>query len=413
MSGSIKSPESQEALEAQPVAGAHLQQRRRRPLLAAIETFPPTYFAICMNAGIISILLHQLPYNFSGQLVLSTIAYLTDVVLFVIFSFFMAARLLFFRRSALHSIGGDIEQLCFTACWPIAWLTISAGTGLVVSQASWAGYRWTVVAYAFWWVGAAWVFVTGLIVYMTLFRKNLLSLHNATPALMLPAVGVATAASTGGVMINYSSGITATLQVPVIIVGYLLLGQGLFLSLVLYTIFLLRLFTEGFVAAEKMPSLILLLGPVGQGATALLVLSSAADTAGAFAHYHEGTFLQANAASALAVASTMLSLLLFGFGVFLLCISLLAIAETMWKRELKWTMTMWSTIFPMGMWTMNTAMLVYATEMNSPAWRVLTAALLLVLVIDFLICAGYTIYGVVYGDLLIPKDARKPEKDKL
>lgn len=250
--------DSQAALEAQRVSSSHARSRRRRPLLAAIEDFSPTFFAICMNAGIISILLHQLQYDFSGQPVLSTIAYLVDVVLFIVFSMLMLARLLLFGRGAIHNIGNDVEQLCFTACWPIAWLTISAGTALVVSQASWGGYAWTIVAYTFWWIGAAWIFVTGLIVYMTLFRKNLISLHNAPAAMMIPAVGVATAASTAGLIASYSSGITATLQVPIIIMGYILLGQALFLALVLYTIFILRLFTEGFMAGEQMPSLLLL-----------------------------------------------------------------------------------------------------------------------------------------------------------
>jgi len=39
-----------------------------------------------MNAGIISILLHQLPYQFKGLGVLSTIAFLVDFVFFICFS---------------------------------------------------------------------------------------------------------------------------------------------------------------------------------------------------------------------------------------------------------------------------------------------------------------------------------------
>lgn len=149
------------------------------------------------------------------------------------------------------------------------------------------------------------------------------------------------------------------------------------------------------------------MGPTGQSATALQLLGSCASTSGAFASYNRGTFLQGSAAASLDSASIMLSMLLFGFGIFLLCISLVALFESLWKGEQKWTMAIWGTIFPMG--TMNTAMLLYASAMDSPTWRVLTAGLLIILVIDYFICWGYTIYNSIWGDLLIPKETRKSD----
>lgn len=107
----------------------------------------------------------------------------------------------------------------------------------------------------------------------------------------------------------------------------------------------------------------------------------------------------------------MLSLLLFGFGVFLLVIAVCAILEGAFRREISWSMMWWSTIFPLG--TMNTAMLVYAVEMDSPAWRVLTAGLLVLLVVNYLVNCGYTIYNVMWGTLLVPADARKSTHAKV
>lgn len=150
------------------------------------------------------------------------------------------------------------------------------------------------------------------------------------------------------------------------------------------------------------------MGPTGQCATALVLLGTCADGNAAFAGYNTGPFISAAAAPGLYPASTMLALLLFGFGCFLLVISLAAICEGIVKREIGWSMTFWSTIFPMG--TMNTAMLLFAGAMDSPAWRVLTTALLIILVIDYLVCWGYTLYNIIWGDLLIPKDARRGRK---
>lgn len=73
-------------------------------------------------------------------------------------------------------------------------------------------------------------------------------------------------------------------------------------------------------------------------------------------------------------------------------VAVVALLESATKGEQQWSMTWWSTVFPLG--TMNTALLVFANEMDSPAWRVLTAGLLIILVIDY----------------LIPKDARKSKQ---
>lgn len=152
------------------------------------------------------------------------------------------------------------------------------------------------------------------------------------------------------------------------------------------------------------------MGPNGQCSTAFQLLGTASDTSGAFAGYHKGTFLQAGSASGVQSSSVMLSLFLFGFGVFLLFVSMCAILEVAWKGQIQFNFGFWSTIFPMG--TMNTAMLVYSTEMDSPTWRVLTVGLFIILVVDFLLYLVFTVHHSWTGNLLISKDARKGEREE-
>lgn len=68
-----------------------------------------------------------------------------------------------------------------------------------------------------------------------------------------------------------------------------------------------------------------------------------------FAGYNEGTLLTASAAAGVNAASAVFALLILGHDVFWLICSLFAILEAAFKRELSYSLTWWSTIFPVGM----------------------------------------------------------------
>ena len=74
----------------------------------------------------------------------------------------------------------------------------------------------------------------------------------------LPAVGVATVALVGGQIVTYAYDISPRLAVPVIIVGYLLDGLAIWLSIILYGIFFQRLIARGWPEPAKRPTLMML-----------------------------------------------------------------------------------------------------------------------------------------------------------
>lgn len=146
---------------------------------------------------------------------------------------------------------------------------------------------------------------------------------------------------------------------------------------------------------------------MGQIATALNLLGTAASSGGIFAAYpsNNGPFFTAASAQALNAASVMLALLLYGFGLFLLISGLLTLTEQGLRKNLTWSMTWWSTIFPLGV--MTTAALAFSNAMDSNAWRVIVCIGTIVCVIQFFIFLAFTFYKIMFGELLIPKDARK------
>lgn len=212
-----------------------------------------------MDAGVIAEILFVFPYQFNGVRVLATIAYLIDLTLFVIFASILLLRLFVFPKDAYTKITGDAEPLVLMGCAPIAWLTLSALTAAIVSNAYWGGYAFMMVGYVMWWIGVAWTMLFTAGIYITLFRKQVVEMEKELPpAAIIPAVAVATAGATGAYIVNYSYGMTPKLGLPVLIVGYMLTGIGLFLALVVYTISIAKLISQGYPPAEKSPTMIVL-----------------------------------------------------------------------------------------------------------------------------------------------------------
>ncbi|KAL9070531.1 MAG: hypothetical protein Q9161_004828 [Pseudevernia consocians] len=240
-----------------------------------LENFTPLWFVIPMNTGILGILMHQLPYQFNGLPILSTIMYLLDLTIFALVCCMTTLRWALYPKAAQRKTAASIDEIAFLALAPITFLTLASLTGLIVSNAYWGGHACSIVAYVMWWIGMSWMLTTctdvdipplvilltmtvGVGICITLFRANLIDDRSMTPSPLLSAVGVATAAVTGGQIINYAYDISPRLAVPVIIVAYLLGGLAIWLSIILYGVFFHRLMASGWPEPAKRPALMML-----------------------------------------------------------------------------------------------------------------------------------------------------------
>lgn len=355
-----------------------------------------------MNAGIIAILFHQLPYQFDGLQVLSTIAYLIEFILFIAFSLLLLTRFALYRSQAYYEITSDVSDLSLGACWVISWLTLSSLTGLIVSNSYWGGHSFTIVSYVMWWIGVAWMMAYLLFTIITLARRTHVSDREILPLILIPTVGVATAATTGGLIAGNANAISARMAVPMIIVSFFMAGIALFTSIPLYAILFHRFLTVGWPPLPTSATMFILIGPMGQTSTALQLLGSAAYTSNHFAGYARGTFLSTSAAPIVSTACTLLALLITGMGCMWAFVALHVMIERAYRRELKWTPAWNSVIFPTG--TLTTSFLQFSIEMDSPAFRTVTAALLAILVVMFFVSLGFTVFEVLRGRLLVVRE---------
>ncbi|KAF2717836.1 hypothetical protein K431DRAFT_315409 [Polychaeton citri CBS 116435] len=375
---------------------------RRSAFRALVQDFGPLWFTWCMNAGVIAELLQQCPYEFRGIKIISTIFFVFDLVAFVVFSLIFIARFAWFRREAYYEIVDNIVDLTLLPCWSIAWLTLTALVGLIVSRAHWGGHAFALVAYVMWWIAAAWNLFFLFFAFVTLIRRHKASDQRMPTTIIIPAVSVSTVAVTGGIVVSMSTGISARLAVPVIIVAFMYVGIGVLMGLILSVHLFHQLLTFGWPPAELVATLWIFIGPLGQSAAALQALGSAANTHGAFAGYNKGTFLTAQAAPALEAACMLIALMLTGLGIVWAVLALYAMMECAYRRELFWAPNWNSTIFPTG--TLVTAMLQFSVAMDSPAFRGVTVGLIIIMIAVFLVNMAFAILRISQGKLLIIRD---------
>jgi tellurite resistance protein TehA-like permease len=303
-------------------------------------------FTVSMDTGIISIIMNLLPWQFRGLGVLSTIMFVFNISIFTVFSLISIVRLLKFRHHVKSETFGSAEELSYLGAPPTAYLTLVAQISLTCSTA-W-GYPWTVAAYVFWWIGLVWT--VGLVSFtiIVLAKRNIASDRQLTPAVFLPLISLMTLGTTAGIITNYSVGISAKMAIPVIVTGYMAIGYALFLSLMYYAYIMHKFIAVGLPPPAKIPTLVICVGPMGQFATAIQTMSTAANTRGLFGSYNHGVWLTSSAASSVSATAVLLALLALGFASMWIVLAWYIVLEAMVKKQLPFSLTWWSLIFPMG-----------------------------------------------------------------
>jgi tellurite resistance protein TehA-like permease len=299
-----------------------------------------------MDTGILSIIMNLLPWQFRGLGILATIMFVWNFVLFSCFALFSIARLFRHASHVKNESMNALEEQSYLAAPAIAYLTLVAQVSLTCSTA-W-GYNWTILAYVLWWIGLVWTVTLCSSTVVLLTKRNITNDHQMSPVILLPLIGVMTQGTTAGIIVNYSAGMNATLAIPLIIVSFLTIGYAFFLSLLYYAIYMHRLLVEGPPQQVKLASMIVTIGPMGQFATAIQLLSQAANSKQYFVQYNQGTFLTASAASNLATSCELCALMIIGSGFLWITVAWYMVTESLFRRNLPYSLTCWSMIFPMG-----------------------------------------------------------------
>lgn len=415
--------------------------RRWRAVGQSLLGVPSRIGTISMATGIIALTLHNLPYHFASQGVLSVIWYMVDLVIFFTCLGFYLLKLCLRPKQTWKLWLTDPDELF---CLPSFGISLSAITALLAYIATGAesfSPRWSELAFVLFWISTAENLV--LIAILCTFLPNFGPLRGLKrfgagfdATFLLAAVSPLTTAVAGAAIAQNALHTSARQNVPIIVVSYWLVGLGLWLATIGTVLVFFRIVALSAPPKEKVLGTFLLLGPIGQAATALFALAGSLEKN--FAAYQGGAaagqWLDPAAAPAVAAASNLGGILIYGMGVFVIFfVGIFAsmqaflrvrdvdvqIAETCscgstdgqqadaeslgpvlkeqgvktGGRGLPSALSWWSVIFPMGTFTGASEQLA-SSKIGGQALKVWSAITLMIMVILWFVSMAYTLKGV-------------------
>lgn len=319
-------------------------------VLKVIKQCTTQLFLISQGTGVLSVVLYNLDYQFRGLKNIAIIVWLLTIVLAIIFTLTYVIKSCIFPKTIRQEITSNIVEVCCLASASITFSGIVDMFALVCPHSF--GPGWGTAAYVLGWisVGVAFVATIGIpYVYLWCIAPGV---DGMPPTVLLPAIAAITAGATCGV-ITFAADISTRAQVPMIIVGYILVGLGLPFGLSLIVIFIARLLNGSWPPRAKTPMTYVIIGPLGQASYALMILgaSAASPGPGAFGKYNSGRFITDNDGKVVEAVSILSALILWGYGAFWILFALaesihLGLFKSGGIKNVGHSVSMWSPIFP-------------------------------------------------------------------
>lgn len=418
------------------------------PIPSHISKLTPERFTWPTSLGLLSLILFLLPppYRFHGLTTLTTALFITDVVLFILFSLLMLYCSLVHSkcctrpRQLCHELTSNATKLGALAYWPMAWLTLVAfavflaGYGNNQLQAEhWSGKGnadgggekelrrrvLTMIAYVMWWVGVVWmtgtmVFVIGVLTGVVggqserwVLRKGLGGgreeedeVRVVLPGCMLTsAFGMGLLALVGGLLVSVLvrlGTLSVGMATPVLVLSFCVEGVALFTTLFLYAVLQQEMIqVEGWASVHLIKLSLWMMGSASVCAAAVQMLGRAVEDVSAILGGDDtqsalsGNLFDTPATAQVAhVVCTLLALLLLGLAALWLIVSLMAFVSFAIHRRLSWKGQCSDTVIPVAALALSTVQ--FKSELNSSFFGIVTCVLVVAaaasLLINLVLC---------------------------
>lgn len=345
----------------------------------------PNWYASVMGTGIVAVAASSLPVQVTGLHTFAIVVWLTAASMLILLT--VATGVHWVRHpSTARSHHLHPVMAHFYGAPPMAMLTVGAGTLLLGKDL--IGIRAAVtVDWALWVVGT----ITGLIAaaavpYLQFTRHEGISAKNAFGGWLMPVVPPMVSASTGALLVPHTA--AGQPRLTLLLACYAMFGLSLMASLVIITLIWFRLAVHKVGDAAMVPTLWIVLGPLGQSITAVNLLGSEAETA-----------LPAPYSSGLKALEVVYGVPVWGFAA-LWGVIALAITVRTARRHLPFSLTWWSFTFPVGTCVTGTSGL--ALHTGAVFFQGAAVVLYVALLIAWATVAVRTAHGSLRGRLFLP-----------
>lgn len=335
----------------------------------------PNWFASVMGTGIVATAAASLPLQFPGLRTAATIVWAVAALFLILLITATAIHWVKFRQTAMSHHNNPVMSHFYGAP-AMALLTVGAGTLLLGKDV--LGIEVAVrIDWILWFAGTAFGLLTAAAVPFLMFTRHKLQADSAFGGWLMPVVPPMVSASTGAMLLPYAPAGQA--RATLLFACYAMFGMTLIAALIITTLIWNRLALHKVGAAAAVPTLWIVLGPLGQSITAANLL-------GGNAHLAVGPPL----ADAMVAFGILYGVPVLGFAILWAALALAITIRTA-RRGLPFSLTWWSFTFPVGTCVTGITGLWVHTHLDVLA--VLAVATYVFLVFAWVVVALRTFHG--------------------
>jgi C4-dicarboxylate transporter/malic acid transport protein len=352
----------------------------------------PNWFASVMGTGIVATAAATLPVRVPGLHIFARVVWVLAALLLVVLSIAVAAHWLR-HPTVARSHAHNPQMAHFYGAAPMALLTVGAGALLVgkdlIGQRAAVDLDWVL------WSGGT---LGGLFTAMTI-PYLMFTQHNVEPdaafgGWLMPVVPPMVSAATGALLIPHLG--PGSGRETMLYGCYAMFGLSLFASVIIITMVWSRLAHFGTSGTARVPTLWIVLGPVGQSITAAGLLGTNA-----------GLAVTPQLADGMGIFAILFGVPMWGFAVLWIALATALTVRTA-RRGMPFALTWWSLTFPVGTFVTGTTQL--AVHTGLPAFRVAAVIAYVGLLGTWVLVAVRTARGGLRGNLFLPPPGTGPIK---
>ncbi|PON22912.1 sulfite transporter Ssu1 [Trichoderma gamsii] len=375
------------------------RQQRKKTVWTVVHTFVPAWFTVNMGTGIVSILLHNLPYNGAWLYWISVIFFCLNLFLFILFTFISALRYLINPGLFMTMIRHPGVPLLLGA-FPIGLATIVEMIVLVCVPA-WGSWAVT-LAWTLWWIDAAISIIICYWIPFVIMHVHDVKLETLSATWLLPIASAIVASAIGGVLAEVMENERHALWT--LMTSYFLWGTAMPLSLTCLVILYQRLSMHSLPPPEAIVSMFLPVAPLGQGGYAIMQLGKVA--AQVFPKTGVLGKMGTNSGEILYVTGWILGFIMWANGLAWIFFALASLSRCKFAFNMGW----WGFTFPIGVWAGAT--IAIGQEMPSRFFNVLGTIVAVIVVLLWIMVAVLTISKIIEGKIFMAPDYEQWKKKK-
>jgi C4-dicarboxylate transporter/malic acid transport protein len=344
----------------------------------------PNWFASVMGTGIVATAGATLPVHVPGLRMFAEVVWVLAAAWLVVLVLVVGGHWLRHPNVA-RSHAHNPQMAHFYGAAPMALLTVGAGAVLV--GADLIGHRAAVALdWLLWTTGTVSGLFTAMSIPYLMFTQYRVEPDAAFGGWLMPVVPPMVSAATGALLIAHLP--PGTGRQTMLYGCYAMFGLSLVASLIIITMVWSRLAHYGTSGTARVPTLWIVLGPLGQSITAAGLLGTNAALA-----------VERPVADGMAVFAILFGVPVWGFAVLWIALATALTVRTL-RRGMPFALTWWSLTFPVGTFVTGTTQL--AAHTGLPAFRAAAAIAYVVLLGTWCLVAVRTFRGSVRGQLFGP-----------